>query len=109
MSSYPLYDHLLAKVNQRTDKAIDILSICTTLNAIGQNMETKEYLDHYYEIMALIYHHSLVTNRNYSFSAVPYDGTVFQAGEGVLYHGPKLPVTLQHILAQYIEEYKDSN
>lgn len=105
VKSYPLYDNLLEKVKQRTDKSIDIKRVCTTINNIPQFLDEKETADHYDEIFALIIHHDLLNNGGLILSNVPFDGKTMVGGRGVLYNIAKFPPSLLQIIAQYIDEY----
>ena len=101
---YPLYDHLVSQVSQRTETNIDIKRVCVTINNIGQTLNQEDALEHYQEIGALILHHEAITNGNVILSCVPYDSKVMVGGKGILHYIMNLPPVLQQIIAQYIEE-----
>lgn len=101
---YPLYDELLRRVEARTEKAIDIKRICTTINNIATTHTSEETVEHYREIGALILHHELLTNNGVLLSSVPHEGRVMIGGKGILYNIMNFPPLLQQIIAQYVED-----
>ena len=100
---YPLYDELVKRAESRTEKAIDIKRICTTINNIAQTSPPDEAAAHYKEIGAIILHHELLTNNGVLLSPIPFDGKVMVGGKGVLHYIMNLPPNLQQIIAQYVE------
>lgn len=103
--SYPLYDELLKKVENRKDKAgIDVKRVCSTINNLSQFLSAEEAKKHYDEICGLIIHHD-VLNRGMMTNIIPYEGKTMAGGKGILYSSINLPPLLQQIIAQYIEEY----
>lgn len=95
---FPLYDQLLYKVNERKDtSSIDIDSVCSTISWIQDVV-------HWENIQTLIIHHEILNTGGLS-AIVPYNGKTMLNGRGILYHMVNLPPTLQHIIAQYIEEF----
>ena len=103
VKSYPLYDILVKKVQERAEKNIDIKRVCTTINNIAKNNTPEETAEHYRELSALILHHDLVRNNGVLLSSVPFDGRVMTGGKGILYNIMNLPPNLQQIIAQYVE------
>lgn len=101
---YPLYDELLKQVEERTEKAIDIKRVCTTINNIAQTLPPEAAAEHYREIGALVLHHELISNGGVLLSPVPYDGKVMVGGKGVLHYITNMPPILQQIIAQYVED-----
>jgi hypothetical protein len=104
--SYPLYDQLIRKVNDRNEKSIDIKRLCITINNIVQTQSSEDSSEHYREISALILHHELLANNGVLLSPIPYEGKVMTGGKGVLYNITFLPPILQQILVEYIEMLK---
>lgn len=101
---YPLYDSLVAKVEARKEKGINIKQICTTIINLSQTLPVEEAKKHYDEIAALILHHEIKSNGGIILSPVPYEAKVMIDNKGLLYVMMNLPPVLQQILAQYIEE-----
>lgn len=101
---YPLYDEL----TRRSESALDIKCICTTINNIAHTHTPEDVSEHYREIGALILHHDLIHNNGVLLSPVPYDGRIRVGGKGVLHYIMNLPPNLQQIIAQYIENYNIS-
>ena len=99
---YPLYDELLKRVNETTDKALDIRKLCNTINGIGQTHASDQVVEHYREIAALILHHEVLTTG--SLSSVPFDGKLMFGGKGLVYQIMNLPPMLQLIIGKYIED-----
>jgi len=100
---YPLYDELVRRVHSRTEKAIDIKRVCTTISNISTTHKPDEIANHYQEIAALILHNELLSNNGILLSYVPYDGRLMVGGKGILYSITNFPPLLQQIIAQYIE------
>lgn len=101
---YPLYDELFLKANDRKEKHINVMQICTTINNISQTLTPEEAKKHLVEIAGLILHHEITTNGGILLSLVPYDGKVMIGGKGILHNMMNFPPILQQIIAQYIEE-----
>lgn len=101
LPSYPVYDELLKRVNEREEKGIDIKRVCTTINNISVNNTPEDTAEHYREIAALIVHHEYISTG--AISSNPYDWKVMVGGKGVLNYIMNLPPLLQQIIAQYIE------
>lgn len=97
---YPLYEELLNRVKESTDKTVDIRKLCTTINSIGQTHTPDQVTDHYREIAALILHHEII---NGTVSSIPFEGKVMIGGKGLLLQVSNLPVVLQQIISKYIE------
>lgn len=104
LQPYPLYDELVRRVEARTEKAIDIKRVCTTINNIATTHTAEEMAEHYREIGALILHHELLANNGVLLSPIPFDGRVMAGGKGVLHYIMNLPPNLQQIIAQYVED-----
>lgn len=100
---FPLYTELFRRVEQRTEKSIDIKRICSTINNISQTLSSEATVEHYSMIQALVLHHELINNGGVLLSSVPFDGKVMVGGKGILYSIMNLPPLLQQILAEYID------
>lgn len=100
--SYPLYDELLSRVQQSTDKTLDVRKMCMTINNIGQTLSTEQVTEHYREIAALILHHEVKNGG--TLSSVPFEGKVMIGGKGLLYQITNLPPILQQIIGKYVED-----
>lgn len=108
MTSYPLYEELEQKSLARADKNIDIKRLCTTINNISQTLSPELANEHYREIAALIYHHSMLAcvcvTGGSSSGSFPYDGKTMVGGKGLLFYITNFPAELQQIIAQYVED-----
>lgn len=102
--SYPLYQELLRRAQERKEKCIDIKRVCNTITNIATTHTLEEMMDHYEEIEALAIHHELSTNNGILFSSIPYDGKLMIGGKGILHYIMNFPPVLQQIIAQYIED-----
>lgn len=102
---YPLYDELLKRVGERTEKTIDIKKVCKTITNIALSLLPEDSLDHYREIQALIVHHEILSNGGIILSSVPFDAKVMAGNKGILNYIMNLPPLLQQIIAEYIEFY----
>lgn len=106
--SYPLYDYLVKKIDERTEKNIDIRKICTTINSICRTMPSGDMVEHYKEIYALVIHHELLSNGGILLSATPFEPKIMEGGKGILNFIMNFPPQLQQIIAQYISEYSEN-
>ena len=108
LTPYPLYDYLVSKVESRAvtaagGKVIDINRVCSTITNIERIVDDKDIAaEHYKEINWLIIRHYHITTG--IETALPYDVKLMVGGKGILASMNNLPVMLQQILAQYIEE-----
>jgi|LakMenE18May11ns_1017448.scaffolds.fasta_scaffold9287055_2 hypothetical protein len=102
IKSYPLYDSLCEKVNNRKNVEIDIKLLCNNINNISNNLQTNDYLEHYNEICALIIHHYIKSNIKINTNILPYGSKIMFGGKGILFNFVKFDPYLQQILAQYI-------
>lgn len=107
--SYPLYDHLVKKVEARTEKNmdIDIRRICATINNIARTLNPVDCADHYKEIYMLILYHEIINNKGMLLSPTPFDPKIMDGHRGILMCIMNLPPQLQQIIAQYIFEYSE--
>jgi hypothetical protein len=106
--SYPLYDLLLKKVEERTEKNVDIRCVCTTINNITRTLTPSDANDHFCEIYALILHHEAINNNGVLLSATPYNPKIVDDDRrGILNFIMNLPPLLQQIITQYIFEYSE--
>jgi len=94
---YPLYDQLVAQVDPA--KSIDIDTLVTTIKKLPT--AKPDGLDHCEEIMALIYHHSLVTEAA-SPRTLPYGAKLITASRGITFECQQLPPDLTRILDSYL-------
>lgn len=102
---YPLFELLEQRIKDRKDvKTIDINLLCTTINNIATTH--KNFADHYEEILALIYHYDNIYHNDKSLSVLPFNSKTIIKDKGFIVPIYELPLTLQKILAEYIEYYK---
>ena len=98
---HPLYDKLLQRVNESSNKNIDINRLSVTINNISKNSSHEESNFHYKWIKSLIIHHALL-HENLS-SSIFYNCKVMPGDNGELYTTSNLPPLLQQIIAEYID------
>jgi hypothetical protein len=107
--SYPLYDNLVKKADERADKQIDIRRLAATINNIARTMTQSDSNEHYEELHAIILHYEMLNNGGMLLSPTPFDPKVMECGKGILYYVMNLPPQLQQILTQYIYEYSEND
>lgn len=97
IQSYPLYDQLVSQVD--SEKSVDLDSLVATIKKLPS--AKPDGPEHCEEIMALIYHHSLVNNdlRNHP---LPYGGRLITDTRGVTFDCQHLPASLTRILDSYL-------
>lgn len=111
---FPLYDDLLGQVNNLNEnQQIDITRVCYTINNIYKNLPVKAAKYHYKMIGYLIIHHKSITDdtlptrqviqSKINNSIFPYNSQIMMGNKGILPTMEDLPVLLQKIIAQYIE------
>jgi len=104
MNSYPLYDELIKRIEEKENKIIDNSQMCATINSLAF-MDKKSASEHYEEIYVLLLHHEFIVNQGVLFSKIPNDGKTLPGDNGVLYTAQKLPVKAKQLVNEYIEYY----
>ena len=111
---FPLYDDLLEQVNNlKEEDQIDISRVCYTINNICKNLPKKDAKYHYKMIGYLMTHHKLLSDKTDVSSnqiiirnnSAPYNSQIMMGNKGILPTMEDLPVVLQKIIAQYVENY----
>lgn len=97
-----LYDDLLKQIN--IDGSIDIDRVCSTINNIFKHLPKADAEYHYKMIEVLILHHKTITD-GYELFDIPYNAQIMIGNRGILNNMEQLPPLLQHIIAQYVENY----
>ena len=98
---YPLYEHLLERVQAHQGSEVDVKRMCDTISSLSRKMSTTESVKHNKEILALILHHHRLQGG--APGTLPFGGKVMAGGKGALYNTQYLPVLLQQILAEYLD------
>lgn len=106
MNDYPLYYELLKRVAGKDDKTFNANEVCMTLNSIS-SMATKDQVEHYEELAALISKYELVENDGVLLSSIPYEGKKMPGDKNVLHNFIKFPLQLKYIIVEYINYYSN--
>ena len=100
-----LYVKLLEQVNNLTqENQIDINRVCYTINNIHKNLPKDDTEYHYKMIGYLIIHHKFIIDK-IDITTIPYNCQIMVGNKGILPNMENLPVLLQKIIAQYIENF----
>ena len=91
---FPMYDELK---EMRSTESVDWKTISNICKQLPQ-----QHLDNIY---LLILHHSTLEEqpKKNKKSGIPYNGKVFDDGNGVFFSLPNLPDTLLEIISRYIQ------
>lgn len=100
-----LYNNLLEQIdNLGSEKQIDIKRVCYTINNIHKNLSKDDAEYHYKMIGYLIIHHKSINDKT-NILTVPYNCQIMMGNKGILPTMEDLPVLLQKIIAQYVENF----
>ncbi len=115
---FPLYDNLLEQINNLNEnEQIDITKVCYTINNIYKNLPVKSAKYHYKMIGWLIIHHKSIAEKidtspvrhviqvKTNNPTFPYNSQIMMGNKGILPAMEDLPILLQKIIAQYVQNY----
>lgn len=102
---FPLYDELVEKVKNNNNVSVDIRRISSTITTLHKQLPPEIVQEHYEIIHALCIHHEIIETGQLIHRPNPYNSKTFDGGKGILYTIANLPVSLQHIISQYVINY----
>lgn len=104
MSFLPIYDYLLAKVLSRTEKGIDPACIHRTINNFADQLSPQQDFHLCRLIQAIICYHEYKNSKTAQYIPNFYGGKLMYGKRGILYDLTSLPILLQQIIGQLLEE-----